>query len=281
MRMQFDEGIRQVRRGTWRIALIAGAVAAAPTMAAAEDAAPIVEKLEHGQVDWSARKVLATGSGAPNLKLDNVAQVRLAAERAAKLDAYRKIIETLKGVRITATELGSAKLSRIEVRAQVQGIVQGCKRVDTRYYSDGGVDVVLDCPLDGGLGAALAPAGKRVEVPTEGDKTFTGLVVDATGLQAKPTLSPNVVNDLGTPVYVQGMVKSGALRTRGAVGYTRSVEEAKKDARVGKNPIVVRAAELGETAGELKLAEGEAKKLDGKNLSFLAEGRVVIATDAL
>lgn len=268
----------EARRGLMLAAFTVGALSAGSAWAEGE---PIVEKLEHGQVDWSAKTVIATGSGAPNLKMENVAQVRLAAERAAKLDAYRKILESLKGVRITATELGSAQLSKVQVSTQVQGLIRGCKTMDTRYYSDGGVDIVLKCGLDGGLATALAPAKARVKVSTTGEAKYSGLIVDATGVGAQPALAPRLIDDAGAEVYASEMVGPNELRAHGPARFARSVDEAKKDTRVGKNPLVVKAAGVGEANTDILISAEDAAKLKEGNLTFLAEGRVVIATDAL
>lgn len=261
----------------WALGLAVAGVMATAGSARAEE--PIVEKLEHGQVNWSAQTVIATGSGAPNLKLENVAQVRLAAERAAKLDAYRKILEALKGVRITATELGSAQLSKVQVKTQVQGIIQGCKTVDTRYYSDGGVDVVIQCPLNGGLATALTPVGPQKKVSTEGEAKYTGLIVDAVGMAAKPALAPRVKSG-DAEVYGPEMVGPNQLRQNGAARYVGSVDDAKKDPRVGASPLVVKATGLGEGGSDIMISAEDAAKLQGVNLAFMAEGRVVIATDS-
>lgn len=262
----------------WALGLATAGVLAASGPARAEE--PIVEKLEHGQVNWSEQTVIATGSGAPNLKLENVAQVRLAAERAAKLDAYRKVLEALKGVRISAAELGSAQLSKVQVKTQVQGIIQGCKTVDTRYYSDGGVDVVLQCPLTGGLAAAMVPVGPQKKVSTEGEAKYSGLIVDATGMGAKPALAPRVKTEAGGDVYGPEMVGPNHLRQHGAARYVRSVEDAKKDPRVGASPLVIKAMALGEGGSDIMISAEDAAKLQGVNLAFMAEARVVIATDS-
>jgi len=266
-------------RGALMLAAFTAAAFSAGTARAADG--PLVEKLEHGQVDWSAKTVLATGSGAPNLKMKNVAQVRLAAERAAQLDAYRKILESLKGVRITATELGSAQLSKVQVNTQVQGLIRGCKTVDTRYYSDGGVDVVLKCGLNGGLATALSPVKARKKVSTEGEAKYSGLIVDATGVGAQPALAPRLLDDAGGEVYAANMVGPNDLRQHGAAGFARSVDQAKKNARVGKHPLVVKAAGVGEANTDITISAEDAAKLKEGNLTFLAEGRVVIATDAM
>lgn len=239
----------------------------------------VVEKLEHGEINWTTKTVLATGSGAPNTTLPNVAAVRLAAERAAKMGAYRNILETLKGVRITASETGQGSLDRPQIKTQVEGIIRGCKTVDTRYYSDGGVDVVVQCPLDQGLSAALAPVKAREKLKLEGESKYTGLILDAVGTKVHPALSPRVVGPEGKSVYSKEMVNPNHLRQRGAVSYSRSVEAAKKDPKVGKKPLVLKVSSVGEAPTDLTLTSDEVAKLKGQNLTFLSEARVVIATD--
>jgi hypothetical protein len=246
---------------------------------ASADEKSVVEKLEHGEVNWTEKTVLATGSGAPNLKLANVAQVRLAAERAAKIDAYRNILETLKGVKVTAKTSGADQLENGQIKTQVEGIIRGCKTVDTRYYSDGGVDVVLKCPLDGGLATVLAPVKSHKEVSTKGDQKYSGLIIDAVGLRAQPALAPKVTADNGTEVYSPEMVNPNNLRLHGAAVYTRSVDDAKQNDRVGATPLVVKATSVGDLPSELKISADDAQKLKDVNLTFLAEARVVIATD--
>jgi len=259
---------------TQRLALLFLAVPA--SVALAEGDAPIVEKLAHGEVNWTDKTVLATGSGAPDLKLPNVAAIRLAAERAAELSAYKNVIEALKGVRITATALGGEQLGKVQVKAQVEGTLRGCKRVDTRYFSDYGVDVVLKCPLDGALATALVPPVEFKGVEPVGNKEFTGLVIDATLVSFKPTLSPRVLADDGSELFGAARVKPAFLTKQGVVAYATTVELAKKSERVGATPLVVVATGL--AGNELKLSPEDVAKLKATNTWFLGEGRVVVAT---
>lgn len=240
---------------------------------------PIVEKLEHGQVNWTERVVLATGSGVPDDRLSNVAQVRLEAERAAKGDAYRKIFETLRRVRVTASTSGDGSLRRPEVSKQVQGIIRRCRTVDTRYYSDGGVDVVVRCPLDGGLASALVPIESRRALSTKGDAEYSGLIVDAVGTKVRPALSPRLVDPDGNVVYAAPVVGPNPFRQYGAARFSRTVEAARRDSRVGSRPLIVKAVGLGDTATDVQMSAEDSAKLSGGNLAFLLEARVVIVTD--
>jgi hypothetical protein len=247
--------------------------------AAAADEELVVEKLEHGEVNWTKKTVIATGSGAPDLSKPNVAAVRLNAERAALINAYRNVLETLKGVKITAGTLGSESLNDVQVRTQVQGVIQGCKTVDTRYYSDGGVDVVVRCPLDGGLSTVLAPVKESKPVAEKGEKKHSGLIIDAIGQKVQPAIAPRIIDDAGAVVYAREMVAPTVLRQSGAAMYTKSLDAAKRDARVGQLPLIIKATGVGQTASDIVISKDDAAKLQAENLFFLAEARVVIATD--
>ena len=263
--------------GLW---LVAFSALVQPAWAQPRNAEQVVEKLEHGEINWSTKSVLATGSGAPDASLPNVAAIRLNAERAAKVSAYRNVLETLKGVRISAKVTGKSALANAPVRTQVEGIVQGCKVVDTRYYSDGGVDVVLQCPLDGGLATSLAPVGDLVVKKTMGPSPFTGLIVDAGDLRIKPALHPRLLDAEGQEVYSAKMVAPNALRQRGTAMYVKDLARAKASSRAGKNPLVVKAARVGASATDIVLAAAGLQKLKAESQAFLTEAKVVIVTNA-
>ena len=245
-------------------------------VAGAQTEKPVVQKLKHGEVNWTDKTVMATGSGAPNLKLPNVAAIRLNAERAAKLSAYRNVVETLRGVRINAEKTGKSALEQPDVRTQVEGIVRGCKVVDTRYYSDGGVDVVLKCPLDGGLATSMAPVKGQAGIKSGEKSEFSGLVVDATGLGVKPSLQPRIMDGAGRAFYTVEMVSPNALRQHGAAAYVGTVESARRMERVGKKPLVLKATRLSKSKTDLIVADVAALK-EGSP-AFLREARVVVVT---
>lgn len=242
-------------------------------------AAGVEQAVAHGQVNWTDNTLTVTGSGAPNLKASNVAVARLNAERAAKMDALRNIVEAVKGVRISGTtSAGSAMDASPELRSKVEGIVRGFKVVDTKYYSDGGVDVIVQVPLDGVLTQALVPqAGGKGKVASGGDAT--GVIINASGLELVPALAPEVVDERGKRLYSVGLLKKEALEERGPISYSKSLEDAMKDARVGAKPIVVKALKATEPGGSnVVLAAAEAQKLANAG-DALAAGKVIIVTD--
>ncbi len=231
-----------------------------------------------GDVDWSNRVVKATGKGAPNLKAANITVARLGAEKAAKLDAMRNILETLKGVEVTGGEsVGGIIESNSSVKAKVQGVLRNFKIVATRYFSDGGVEVDVEMKLDGALTAAVIPKAASPSGACTGGTT--GLVVDATGMGVVPALAPRVLDASGKEVATSAMLEPGAAADRGIAAYAKTVGEARSNSRVGCAPLVVKATKA--KGSDVVLALDVASKVRGaaKNSPFLTEGRVMIVTD--
>jgi hypothetical protein len=220
------------------------------------------------------------------LKAASVAVARLGAERAAKMDAMRNVVETIQGIQVTGKRNAGDIMSNGEIKTRVQGFVQGCKTADTRYYSDGSVDVVLQCPIDDNLTGALfqgVPDVKKPrKLPTSGAGTYSGLIINAKNLGVVPSMAPRVVDESGKEVYGASVVSDKGLQQGGIAGYVKDVGSAKSDSRIGKSPMVVKALRLAKkTKTDVVISNADADKLrdPNTNLSFLAEGRVVLVVD--
>lgn len=247
--------------------------------AAADDS--VVQKVGHGEINWSKKYVTATGSGAANLKDASVAQARLMAERAAKLDALRNILETIQGIQVSGSRSANDMMSNGEIKTRISGMAQGYKVVDTKYYSDGSVDVVIQMPIDENLTNALVERPKKArKVTTEGAATATGLIVNARGLGLTPSMAPRIVDEAGKEVYGTEVVSEKGLKQGGIAGYAKSDEQAKD--RTGDKPMVIKALRLADKSKtDVVIANGDADRLrdPSSNLSFLADGKVVILVD--
>ncbi|MBI2377580.1 MAG: hypothetical protein HYV07_26500 [Deltaproteobacteria bacterium] len=245
--------------------------------AAAQPAAPIepvIEKLSHGQVDWTSKTLRITGSGAPNSKLANVAAIRLNAEKAAKLAAYRNVIEALKGIRIADKELAGDRLGQSLVRGQVEGVVETCKTVDTRYFADGGVDVEIECPIDGALAYAVAPPKDFQPLDEAGEAKYTGVIIDLGGAPAAFAIAPRVLAGEKV-IYAQEHVKTKYLRKHGSIAYFRNADSAKASQRVGASPLVVKGTPVAGSA-DISISSEDAGKIDAAGRTYLSEGRFAI-----
>lgn len=257
-------------------------LAAGSLSARAADSGAEVQKLDKGEINWSQKTITATGSGTFSNASSNAAQARLGATKAAKMDAQRNLLEMLKGVNISAkTTLGSAMAST-DIKAKVEGVVRNFEVVDTKYFSDGGVDVTIRMSLDGSLADAVVPPAITAAAsdggnPTTASSGYTGLILDARGTQVQPALSPRLLDESGKELYSASNVGKDKLHDHGVAAYVKTLDAAKADKRVGAKPLVVHAAKLapgGKT--DLIVAAKDAGQISGP---FLAEGNVVIVTD--
>lgn len=254
-----------------RIALAAAVLVAAP---------PALVRADAGSVDWQAKVVKCTGSGAANLRDagGNPAVARIGAEKAAKLDALRNCMETLRGVQVQSGQtVGAAIASDSALAGRVEGLVRGFRVVGKpRYFSDGGVEMDVEVPLEGALSDVLVPKAEPRPPKAEGPPAGTSLVVDARGQKVFPALAPRIVDESGKEIYGPATLGEAGRRAGGAAGYAPDLETAKasmKD-RVGDSPLVLKAVRV--EGSDVVVSSADAAALAGKNLSFLAEAKVVI-----
>jgi len=228
-------------------------------------------------VDWGEQMIRATGAGAPDLKASNPAQARLGAEKAAMLDAFRNLLAQVKGVQIDATKKMSDLMTDDRIAARVEGLIRNYRVMGKRYYSDGGVEVDVAVALSY-LTDAFDPDPAQIAVPKlDGEKTNTGLVVDARGLKVVPALAPRLLDDAGKPVYSVDSLTPDARKGSGVAAYVQSLDDAKKNVKVGDKPLVIKATKA--AGSDLALASEDAKRLREMNAGFLAEGKVVIVAN--
>ncbi len=263
-------------------------LALALAAAAAWTALPVAARAESG-VDWQRKVVRCTGSGAANLRDagGNPAVARIGAEKAAKLDALRNCMEALKGVQLESGKtVGGALASDQTLTGQVQGLVKGFKVVGApRYFSDGGVEMDVEVPLDGAMSDALLPKPEKKEEPKAEPKkkseapVGTSLVVDARGQKLVPALAPRILDEVGKEVYGPETLGEKGRRAGGTVAYANDLVAAKaamKD-RLGDRPYVVKAVRA--QGSDLVISTADAAALSNGDAAFLADARVVVLSD--
>ena len=102
-----------------------------------------------GEIDWQRRVLKATGQGAPDLNAPSIAVARLGAERAALAMAQRNALETLKGAVLeNGGTVGALLQNDSALRSKVQAKLRGVRAAKTHYYSDGGISLNVEVPLD-------------------------------------------------------------------------------------------------------------------------------------
>lgn len=271
-------------------ALIIVVLLAIPLSAYSDQGQDLIEQGDKGIINWSKGIVQATGIGAPPEKLYGKPSARPMALRAAKLDAYRNILEVVRGVRIDSTTIVRDYAVESDViMSKVEGMVQGAEVVKKEYLSDGTVEITLQMDLRGGFSQLVLPEEiKSLEsikplVPVQSSSSvYTGLVVDARGLRARPAMSPKILDENGQEVYGSAFVSREYAVQQGMSGYAKTVAAARTNQRVTDNPLMVKGLSV-EGAGhsDIVISNADASMLRSasENLSFMKKCRVMIVVD--
>ncbi len=70
------------------------------------------------------------------------------AERAAKVDGYRNLLEQAYGLQVTgATTVRDFVTQSDTIRTQLDAFIRGAKVTDTRYLDDGSVETEMEITL--------------------------------------------------------------------------------------------------------------------------------------
>ena len=93
--------------------------------------------------------IRASGSGTRPKGASSAAQARLLAERAAKADAYRNLLEAAYGVLVTSsTSVRDLATQNDSVRTTLDGFIRGASLVEVRHLDDGLVEVEMEIKLN-------------------------------------------------------------------------------------------------------------------------------------
>ncbi|MDO9584927.1 MAG: hypothetical protein Q7I93_00405 [Syntrophales bacterium] len=265
----------------------------------------IVEKIgNNGNVNWSAGYIEAVGIGAPPANAIGKPQARPMALRAAELDAKRNLLEITKGVRIDSTTVvRDFTVESDIINSLVEGFIKGAQVVKQDYMSDGTVEVTVRMPLFGNFSQVIVPkilerkadATPPVVAPTvappaapaapsapPSGPVYTGLVVDARGIQTRPAMAPKILDENGQEVYGSMNVDREYAVQQGMSGYARDLTAAQSNSRVTNNPLTVKGVKTqgpGKSDIVISNADAAAIRTVADNLTFMKKCRVMIVLD--
>ena len=246
---------------------------------------------DKGTIIYEDGYVEAIGIGAPPERYLGKPNARPMALRAAKLDAYRNILEVIKGVRVDSnTVVRDFMTENDEIRTSVEGVVRNFTVVNQDYMSDGTIEVTVRMNLSGRLSQTVLPKGPEPEpsaapAPAPAAPTadsVTGLVIDARGLAARPAMSPKIVDENGKEVYGSMQVDRQYAIQQGMTGYARDLTAAQSNPRVTSNPLSVKGIRAdGPGKCDIIISNADAAKVraSAETMNYLQKCRVMIVLD--
>ncbi|MBC2713511.1 MAG: hypothetical protein HGJ94_21675 [Desulfosarcina sp.] len=263
----------------------------------------LIQAWDTGCIDWSAGIVRVNGVAAPatiddGKSPDSPSDILDAARRMAQSN----LLETVSAIRINAVSRVADRVAQSAAfRDGLTTLARNASLTRQEYLSDGTVEIELTMNLTGGFGQFVLPEeirqvdavttmivtepkADKPSTPANGTDSgpHTGLILDATGIGAKPSLVPVVVDESGEVVYGPAFVSREFAVSRGMSGFATTLAAARKDKRVGGRPMVVKAIRTrstGET--DLVISSADAARLRSSvvHLNFLKACRVSIVMD--
>lgn len=234
----------------------------------------VIQAFDYAEINWTLGVMTAVGIAAPRQELANMTQIRLYAEESAREDARIHLRELLAQIQVMPGVSGRSRMAEPAVMVRVDELLAGCDDYRTRYYADGGVDVVVRCLLSEGLTNALRPSISDELGASTRDSNYTTLIVDASSVRLTPVLWPSLRWKGRDLLWASG-VSGSAQRAFMSIRYVFSMQDAESISRPNSQPIVVKLSNV-QKEGVWEVSGLEAAESALVNQEFLREGQVII-----
>ena len=120
-------------------------------------------------MNWTKQVIRVKGNGFGPERVKQLGTRKILAKRAAKMDAYRNLLEVIKGINITSnTKVEDMMLASDIINAKAQGMVKGMRIVDVTYTNDGGCEITTEVSINEN-GQFLLSALDKEEVKVKAD----------------------------------------------------------------------------------------------------------------
>ncbi len=302
--------MRRIRWSLVQVGVLAILAALAPTTGLGQGVGPgpgdLVQSFgQQGEVNWGSGVIVAKGIGVASTSAVNEGQRRAQAMTAAETLARRNLLALIKGVHLDSqTSVENAMLVSDIVAQRVTGFVQGAQVIDSKMFPDGSAEVTVAIRAVGPLADIALPSQRQprpappvvpppppspapqaappVAPAPPKPEVFTGLVVDARGLNVRPAIAPKLLSQAGQEIYGSAVVDRDWAVQQGMAGYSKDLFAAQSSNRVGDKPLVVKAVQAtGANKSDVMISNSDAAKLlaAAENLSFLEKAKVMIVVD--
>ena len=187
------------------------------------------------------------------------------ARMAAIMDAQRNLLGIIKGVQIDSDTLMQDLIIESDtVKRNISGLLRGAQIIEEGERDNEEYYVKMRVPLYGAtdsLASIIMPEIRQNRNPqpfpkvNESDLTekeiqevksagYTGVVINADGLNMDPTFSPVIYDTDGRAIYGVENLNYDKVIAEGMVDYSESLDGASEDGRAGDNPLVIEAVEV-------------------------------------
>ena len=250
-----------------------------------------VTLFDNGKINWSTGKVTAIGKASPK---GNKEGANESVPGSARADASRNIIDILKRIKITNTMTVDQYASQNDII--LAGIEKTARDaiITKQYYTSAlDVEIEIETHIGGGFLQIVLPDDIRQISKIKAEKLmtakngmgnipYTGLIIDARGLELEPTLYPTIVSEQGNEIYSSLFISREFAVQYGICTYVCSMDEAIQKNRIGSHPLVFKG--LRKSSNEnpsivISMADTKQIERTAERHLFLKECRVIIVVD--
>ncbi|MFP4479570.1 MAG: hypothetical protein ACOC43_01805 [Desulfohalobiaceae bacterium] len=266
---------------------------------------PYVLEQETGRIDWHTGLVMSQGQGfLPQQGLNNE-QARKMALRQALIQARQSLWRTLQGIRIHQDlTLQDLLQDNKHVRSRVQGLVHNAQILDKIVIRDQILLVTVGINLWGDFARLVIPdavwfsASSNRSSSLDGDsgpflqkqllevraQAYTGLILQARGLDVEPALVCTVQDEEGNHVFGPAQADPQIALKQGMALFAQSADpRLNKNVRVGSHPLRVSVLESGSESGCHLVVDSDSgallRQVARQPGNFLQKCRVLIELD--
>lgn len=263
-------------------------------------------------MDWDKGVLLLTGLGTASGKM-SMAEGEVRSLAAARADAQRLLVVALQSVRVTSTTtVKDFELQSDDIKLEVEGTlrnalpVPGSERIERKNDGSYLARITYVVPVYGEAGVADAIQSELVDQnankpePTPPNVTptrpstplgatiapadgvmpnYTGLVVDARGMNYAPCMSPKVLMSQNREVWGTLYASSDFVNNEGIAAFVRTPQEALKlTVRGAPRQLLIKAVRTVDVARcDVMISDADAQLVFNANAKngFLAEYKVV------
>ncbi|MFP4194186.1 MAG: hypothetical protein ACLFMN_04320 [Desulfobacterales bacterium] len=253
----------------------------------------LVQHVPGGVINWTGLFVEAKGSGTtPPAEKNPAAGWETALQRAER-DAYRGMVTAFRQLRLSGNwRVKDLVDKNDQMLAKIERLMQSAEVSDIIYSSEGTVEVVRRMQIPGALSQLILPEyivqlemknlGERLSVEPD-NEVFTGLVIDARGVDFEPAMCFSVYDETGREVYGPAYVSREFVVRKGMCSYFKNMAAVEGSRRAGPRPLTVKALKTRRPGGtQLVISNTDAARLRSTvdNLFFLRRCRVIVVRDA-
>lgn len=262
-----------------------------------------VVETSDSSVNWGSGLISASAETLPMQDTLDSMRTKAIATRESGVKARKNLLDSILGLSLSSTEtVAQAFNDDVKTATMLRGIIQN-SLLRTEDTPDGKVKVTASINIIGELASIIIPptlpflsgiaptlsegrSGESDQIvvgeSVGGDFSYSGIVVDARGLDLTPVLLPVIYDGKGVGIYGPFKVSRDAVLKNGLVSYVLDSSLGNFRQRIGNSPFIVKPVSTqGTVAGNLILSLDDSAKLRAalKRKSILDNCAVVVVMD--